>query len=86
MLGHSMLILCDVCGREVADQAAKEVVYQVDRTRYRFELCSTCLDAELRNRDGHRGIPGFRKRAAITITLASAADLPRRPAATEAAP
>jgi hypothetical protein len=79
MLGHSMIILCDVCGREVADQASKEVVYQVDRTRYRFELCPNCLDAELKRRDGHRGIPGFRKRAAITITLSSADDLPRQP-------
>lgn len=80
MLGHSMMILCDVCGREVADQAAKEVIYQVDKSRYRFELCSVCLGAELKRRDGHRGIPGFRKRAAVTITLASLADLPRRPA------
>jgi hypothetical protein len=79
MLGHSMMILCDVCGREVPDQASKEVIYQVVKSRYRFELCSTCLDAELKARDGHRGIPGFRKRAAVTITLASAADLPRRP-------
>jgi hypothetical protein len=80
MLGHSMMILCDVCGREVADQASKEVIYQIDKIRYRFELCATCLDAEMKRRDGHRGIPGFRKRAAVTITLGSAADLPRRPA------
>jgi hypothetical protein len=36
MLGHSMLILCDSCGNAIPDQAAKEVLYQVDKLRYRL--------------------------------------------------
>ena len=80
MLGHSMLILCDVCGREVADQAAKEVVYQIGKQRYRFELCHKCLQQEI-NRGKPRAIPGFRKRAALVFTIASTDGLPRVPAA-----
>ena len=71
------MILCDACGRAVPDQSSKEILYQVDKVRYRLELCPTCLDAEMKRHDGHRGVPGFRKRAAIVIKLASADDLPR---------
>jgi hypothetical protein len=77
MQGHSTLILCDSCGRAIPDQSSKEVLYQIDKVRYRLELCSTCLDAEMRRHDGHRGVPGFRKRAAIIITIGSTDDLPR---------
>jgi hypothetical protein len=77
MQGHSTLILCDSCGRAIPDQSSKEVLYQVDKVRYRLELCSTCLDAEMRRHDGHRGVPGFRKRAAIIITVGSTDELPR---------
>jgi hypothetical protein len=76
MQGHSTMILCDSCGRAIPDQSSKEVLYSVDKTRYRLELCSTCLDAELKRHDGHRGVPGFRKRAAIVIKIKSADDLP----------
>jgi hypothetical protein len=77
MQGHGTLILCDVCGRAVPDQASKEVLYQVDKVRYRLELCSTCLGGEMRRHEGHRGVPGFRKRAAIVINLSSAEELPK---------
>jgi hypothetical protein len=77
MQGHGTMILCDVCGRAVPDQSSKEVLYSVDRVRYRLELCPTCLDAEMKRHDGHRGVPGFRKRAAIVIRLSSPDDLPR---------
>lgn len=73
------MILCDVCGREVPDRASKEVIYQLDKVRYRFELCPSCLDDEMSRRDGWRGIPGFRKRAAIVVNIESASDLPRQP-------
>lgn len=76
MQGHSTLILCDACGRAIPDQASKEVLYQVDKVRYRLELCSTCLDGEMKRHNGHRGVPGFRKRAAIVINLTSAKELP----------
>lgn len=79
MLGGSTLILCDACAREVPDRSSKEIVYQVDKLRYRFELCTTCLDDEMKRHDGHRGIPGFRKRAAIFFNIDSSSDLPRRP-------
>ena len=78
MQGHNTMILCDACGRAVPDQSSKEVLYQVDRVRYRLELCPSCLDAEMKRHDGHRGVPGFRKRAAIVIKLSSADDLPRQ--------
>lgn len=78
MQGHRTLILCDVCGREVADASSKEVVYQLDGMRYRLELCPNCLDDEMQRHRGHRGIPGFRKRAAVVINVSSADDLPRR--------
>ena len=71
------MILCDACGRAIPDQSSKEVLYQLDRVRYRLELCPTCLDAEMKRHDGLRGVPGFRKRAAIVIKLASEDDLPR---------
>lgn len=77
MQGHNTLILCDSCGRAVPDQSSKEVLYQIDRLRYRLELCSSCLDAEMKRHNGHRGVPGFRKRAAIVINLSSADELPR---------
>jgi hypothetical protein len=77
MQGHQTLILCDSCGRAVPDQSSKEVLYQVDKVRYRLELCSSCLDAEMKRHNGHRGVPGFRKRAAIVINLSSADKLPR---------
>jgi hypothetical protein len=77
MQNHAMLILCDVCAAAIPDQSGKEVFYQVGRVRYRFELCPKCLDAEMKRLDGHRGIPGFRKRAAIVYRLESADQLPR---------
>jgi hypothetical protein len=77
MQNHSMLILCDVCGSAIPDQSCKEVLYQVDKVRYRFELCPRCLDAEMKRLDGHRGVPGFRKRAAIVYRLDSVDALPR---------
>lgn len=77
MQGHSTLILCDVCSRPVPDSASKEVLYQVDKVRYRLELCPTCLGAEMKRHDGFRGVPGFRKRAAIVIRLNSPEELPR---------
>jgi hypothetical protein len=79
MPGRSTMILCDVCGREVPDRASKEVVYQLNKIRYRFELCPTCLDDEMKRHNGRRGIPGFRKRAAIVVTIESLSDLPRQP-------
>jgi hypothetical protein len=77
MLGHATLILCDSCGRPIPDQSAKEVLYQVDRVRYRLELCALCLDAEMKRHKGHRGVPGFRKRAAIIFPVDLLEDLPR---------
>ncbi|MBW3591314.1 MAG: hypothetical protein KY393_05655 [Actinobacteria bacterium] len=73
----STLILCDSCGQAVPDQAGKEVLYQVEKVRFRLELCAGCLDAEMKRRDGHRGVPGFRKRAAIIFTIGSQDELPR---------
>jgi hypothetical protein len=77
MKGHSTLVLCDACGDAIAEQTAKEVLYQVDKLRYRLELCPTCLDREMKLRDGHRGIPGMHKRAAIAFSVSSKDDLPR---------
>jgi hypothetical protein len=77
VLGHSTLILCDSCGTAIPDQSAKEVLYQVDKVRYRLELCAGCLDREMKRHGGHRGMPGFRKRAAIAFTIGSTDDLPR---------
>jgi len=77
MQGHGTLILCDACTRPVPDQAAKEVLYQVDKVRYRLELCPSCLGSEMKRHDSFRGVPGFRKRAAIVIRLNSSEDLPR---------
>jgi len=79
MRSHALLVLCDVCGRTMPDEAAKEVVFQVDRVRYRLEMCSSCLDREMGRRDERRWIPGFRKRTALTFVLESVDDLPRRP-------
>jgi hypothetical protein len=76
MLGHATLIICDSCGRTIPDQAAKEVLYQVDKVRYRLELCAQCLDAEMKRHPGHRGVPGFRKRAAIIFPVGLVEDLP----------
>ena len=69
MQGHGTLFLCDACGRAFPDQSSKEILYQVDKVRYRQELCPTCLDAEIRRHDGRRGIPGFRKRAATVVKI-----------------
>jgi hypothetical protein len=77
MQGRSTMILCDACGRAIPDQSSKEVLYQISKVRYRLELCPSCLDAEMKRHDGHRGVPGFRKRAAIVFRLSSADDLPR---------
>lgn len=77
MKGHSTLVLCDVCGVAIPEQSAKEVLYQFEKLRYRLELCPTCLDQEMKRRDGHRGIPGMRKRAAIVFSVASEQDIPR---------
>lgn len=76
MRGHSTLVLCDVCRKAVPDASVKEVIYQAGKLRYRLELCSSCLGAEMNRHDGHRGVPGFRKRAAIVFTLKSAEELP----------
>jgi hypothetical protein len=78
MLGRSTMILCDACGKAIPDQSAKEVIYQADKTRYRLELCPSCLDAELNRHGSHRGVPGFRKRAAVLFNIDSTDALPVR--------
>jgi hypothetical protein len=80
MRSHSTLVLCDACGTAIPDESAKEVIYQVDKLRYRLELCHKCLQQEMSGRKP-RAIPGFRKRAALVISIDSIEDLPRRPAA-----
>ncbi|MDQ3987326.1 MAG: hypothetical protein M3280_12620 [Actinomycetota bacterium] len=80
MPGRSTLILCDICGSEVPDRASKEVIYQTNSVRYRFELCPACLDREMKRHGGRRGVPGFRKRAAIVVDIDSPSGLPRQPA------
>jgi hypothetical protein len=77
MRSHATLILCDSCGTPIPDQAAKEVLYQMEQVRYRLELCGTCLDGEMKQHAGHRGVPGFRKRAAILFNIDSEDALPR---------
>jgi hypothetical protein len=74
--GHATLIFCDSCGKAIPDQTSKEVLYQVGRERYRLELCTNCLDKEMARHDGHRGVPGFRKRAALVFSVDSLGDLP----------
>ena len=76
MRSHSLLVLCDVCRKTIPDEAAKEVIFQVDRLRYRLEMCSSCLDGEMGRRPGRKWIPGYRKRTALTFVLDSANDLP----------
>lgn len=76
MRGHSTLVLCDVCRNAVPDRSVKEVLYQAGKVRYRLELCSSCLDTEMKRHDGHRGVPGFRKRAAVVFTIESSDALP----------
>ena len=83
MRSHSLLVLCDVCRRTIPDESAKEVIFQVDRLRYRLEMCTNCLDTEMGRRPGRRWIPGYRKRTALTFVLDSADDLPGRPATPE---
>jgi hypothetical protein len=78
MLGHSTLILCDACGAEIPDKSAKEVIYQAGKIRYRLELCTSCLASEMKRHNGHRGVPGFHKRAAIVFSISSPDQLPRR--------
>lgn len=76
MRSHSLLVLCDVCRKTIPDEAAKEVIFQVDRLRYRLEMCSSCLDAEMGRRSERRWIPGYRKRTALTFVLDSVHELP----------
>lgn len=78
MLGNSTLILCDACGAAISDKSAKEVIYQAGKVRYRLELCTPCLSREMKRHDGHRGVPGFHKRAALVFSIPSPDDLPRR--------
>jgi hypothetical protein len=78
MLGHSTLILCDACGAEIPDKSAKEVLYQAGKVRYRLELCTSCLASEMKRNNGHRGVPGFHKRAAIVFSISSRDELPRQ--------
>jgi hypothetical protein len=80
MRSHALVVLCDVCRKTIPDEAAKEVIFQVDRLRYRLEMCSNCLDVEMGRRADRRWIPGFRKRTALTFVLDSADQLPGRPA------
>jgi hypothetical protein len=78
MLGHSTLILCDACGAEIPDKSAKEVIYQAGKIRYRLELCTSCLASEMKRNNGHRGVPGFHKRAAIVFSISGPEELPRQ--------
>ena len=78
MLGNSTLILCDACGAEIPDKAAKEVLYQAGKVRYRLELCTPCLSREMKRHNGHRGVPGFHKRAALVFSITSPQELPHR--------
>lgn len=76
MRGSSTLVLCDVCKDALPDRSVKEVLYQTGKVRYRLELCPSCLDVEMKRHDGHRGVPGFHKRAAVVFTIDSRDALP----------
>ena len=76
MHGHATLVFCAICGTAVSDRGAKEALYQVDRVRYRVDLCPVCLDTEMKRHGAHRGVPGFRKRAAVAFTVHSPDDVP----------
>jgi hypothetical protein len=78
VLGGSTLILCDVCGDEIPDKSAKEVLYQAGRLRYRLELCTPCLSREMKRHHEYRGVPGFHKRAALCFSITSREELPGR--------
>lgn len=76
MQGQATLVFCSICHDAISHQRSKEALYQLDRVRYRVDLCPGCLDAEMRRLGRHRGVPGFRKRAAVAFTVASLDDVP----------
>lgn len=80
MRNHHIVVLCDICRKTTPDEAAKEVLYGVDRSRYSFKMCASCLNVEMARLAERRWVPGARKQVALIFNIDSVEALPVRPA------
>ncbi len=68
---------CNLCGEKVALEQAKEALFETGQNAYHvMDLCSKCLDAQLKAAESINDTSGFRQRAAALIRLPGSS-LPR---------
>jgi hypothetical protein len=60
---------CDVCGASVALERSKEALIRTANNSFHlYDLCSACLDTELKRAATVNDTEGFRHKAAALIT------------------
>lgn len=61
---------CRLCGERVSLDRAKEALFQTENNRYHvMDLCSSCLDGQLKRAESVNDTAGYRKQAAALIRL-----------------
>ena len=69
---------CDLCGEKVALEQAKEALFETGQNAYHvMDLCSGCLDTQLKAAESINDTSGYRQRAAALIRLPGSS-APRR--------
>lgn len=67
---RKIMVDCKLCGEELPIDRAKEALFQTGNNTYRlFDLCSGCLDGQLRVAETVNDTAGYRKKAAVLIRL-----------------
>jgi hypothetical protein len=61
---------CDLCGKRVPLERAKEALFETANNSYHLmDLCSSCLDGQLKAAETVNDTSGFRQKAAALIRL-----------------
>ena len=61
---------CRLCGARVALERAKELLFEVDRNSYHLmDVCSDCLDSQLKRAESVNDTNGYRQTAAALVRL-----------------
>ena len=69
---------CDLCGTRVGLERAKEALFETGQNAYHLmDLCSDCLDRQLKAAESVNDTSGYRQKAAALIKLPGSA-APRR--------
>ena len=80
-MAREVTIDCDVCGKTLPLERAKEAMIAEGENAYHLlDMCPECLDDLLQRAESVNDTNGFRQRPAALIRLAQGAETPHRAA------